>query len=104
MSKGAKAFKIIISSLLSLCILSIAILFICIYYFDQVVINQDNYGIFVAGVSVTRENEDDILGDGSVYFDPDRNTLFFDNAQITTDESMIVSFIDIGIYLIGENK
>ena len=104
MTTGTKVFRIIISVLLALCILSAAFFFFAVYYFDQIVIQQEDYGIFVAGISVTRENEDDILGDGTVFYDPDSRTLVFANAKIETEYSVLVSKIDLGICLLGENK
>lgn len=104
MSKGTKAFRITISILLALSILSIALLIHDVYYLDVAMDNQETYRISVAGVEVTIKNKNDILGDGTVSYDPDMRMLFFENAEITTDESMIVSMTDIGIYLIGENK
>lgn len=104
MSTGTKIFRIIICVLLSLCILSAAFFFFAVYYFDQIVIQQEDYKIVVAGIPVTRENEDDILGDGTVFYDPDNSTLVFADAEITTDLSLIDSTIDLGICLIGENK
>lgn len=67
MPTGTKIFRIIICVLLSLCILSAAFFFFAVYYFDQIVIQQEDYKIVVAGIPVTRENEDDILGDGTVF-------------------------------------
>ena len=66
--------------------------------------DQENYGIHVAGVAVTRKNEDDILGDGTVFYDADNSTLVFADAQIETDQPLIISTIDLGICLLGENK
>jgi hypothetical protein len=104
MSKGTKAFRITISILLALCILLIACLIHDVYYLDVAMSDQENYGISVAGIAVTKENKDDILGDGTVFYDPDNSTLVFADAEIKTDQSIIVSNIDLGICLLGENK
>ena len=104
MSKGTKAFRITISVLLFLSILSIVLLIHDVYYLDVAMSNQESYGIYVAGVEVTVKNEDDILGDGTVFYDADSSTLVFADAEITTDQAIIHSTIDLGICLIGENK
>ena len=104
MTKGTKAFRIIISILLALCICATVILFVETYYHSMVVINQEEYGLVVAGVVVTRENEDDILGDGTVSYDPFYNILYFENAEIESDQSIVATVKDIGICLVGENR
>ena len=104
MTTGTKVFRIIISALLSLCILATAVLFIAIYYLDRVAILQEDYGVSVAGVLVTRENKDDIFGDGTVFYDADNSTLVFADAEIQTDGYMIASTVDLGICLLGDNK
>ena len=104
MSKGTKAFRITVSVLLSLCILLIALLIHDVYHLDVAMSDQENYNVYVAGIPVTRKNQNDILGDGTVFFDPENSTLVFANAEITTDEAVIASAIDLGICLIGENK
>ena len=104
MTKDTKAFKITISILLSLSFILIALLIHDVYLLDTAMSDQESYGISVAGIEVTRKNEDDILGDGTVFYDPDNSTLVFANAEIKTDKSIINSTTDLGICLIGENK
>ena len=104
MSRGTKVFRSIVCVLLALCILLIALLIHDVYLLDVAMSDQKGYGFSVAGVSVTRENEDDILGDGTVFYDSDNNVLVFADAEIKTDRSIIESDIDLGIYLMGENK
>ena len=100
MTKGTKIFRIIISVLLALTMLVSAFFafFFCLYF------EKDPYGIYVAGVSVNRGNDDDILGDGTVYYDEGNNVLTFNNATIEYEDTVVYSKIDLHIQLIGENK
>lgn len=41
------------------------------------------YGIFVGGIEITENNASDVLGDGTVSYDADTNTLTLNNATIT---------------------
>ncbi len=43
------------------------------------------YPLWVRGIWVMTSNRDDVLGDGSVSFDPDTNTLSLEGANITAD-------------------
>ena len=75
-----------------------------LFAFGRTFIHTKEYGIYVAGVSVTRSNEDDVLGDGTVYYDPTNKILTFDNATIESQDTVVYSLIDLHIQLIGENK
>lgn len=100
MTKGTLAFRIIISVLL-------AITTLCCAFFAVIVclaIAKEGYGIYVAGVAVTRSNEDDILGDGTVYYDSNNNLLVLNNATIESENTVVYSKIDLHITLIGENE
>ncbi len=104
MTKGTKIFRIIISVLLGL-----TMLFSAFFAFAMGVhivrdIMGERYGILVAGVDVTRRNEDDILGDGTVFYDSYNNVLTFQNAEIEYDYTVVYSKNDLMINLIGENK
>lgn len=104
MTKGTKIFRIIISTLLALtmlCSAFFAVLF-CIYLEDDVM--DEKYGIYVAGVAVTRDNRKDILGDGTVSYNSYTNVLTFDNATIESADTVVYSMIDLYIEVIGENK
>ena len=61
MKKSKKIFKIIVCVLLALTMLWGAFSFIMHIFKD--------YGIYVTGTLVTNLNEDDILGNGTVYYD-----------------------------------
>lgn len=98
--KETKIIKVIGRVLLAL-IISFSVIFSalsCLYFFVK------PYGIYVAGVSVNRGNQTDILGDGTVYYDDGNNILVFDNATIESDDPIVYSQIDLNIQLIGENK
>jgi hypothetical protein len=84
-----------------LCSAFFAVLF-CLYISKEVM--QEEYGIYVAGVSVTRSNEDDVLGDGTVYYDSTNKILTLDNATLASADTVVYSLIDLHIQLIGENK
>ena len=100
MTKGTKIFRIIISILLAITMLISAFFafFFCLYF------AKDPYGIYVAGVAINRDNDDDILGDGTVYYDESNNLLTLNNATIEYEDTVVYSTIDLHIQLIGENK
>jgi hypothetical protein len=100
MTKGTKIFRIIISILLALTMIISAFFAVvfCLYF------AKDPYGIYVAGIAVNRDNNDDILGDGTVYYDESNNILTFNNATIEYENTVVYSEIDLHIQLIGENK
>ena len=100
MTKGTKIFRIIISALLALTML-IGTLFLYAFFLNY---SKEAYGIYVAGVSVTRGNKDDVLGDGTVFYDDVNNILVFENATIEYEETIVYSIIDLNIELFGENK
>ena len=100
MTKGTKIFRIIISILLAITMIISAFFAVLFYaYFAKV-----PFGIYVAGISVNRDNADDILGDGTVYYNETNNILTFNNATIECEDTVVYSKIDLHIQLIGENK
>lgn len=48
----------------------------------------NNYGLFVAGKRVSKDNAADVLGDGKVSFDYDTNTLSLNEAKIATKQGL----------------
>ena len=96
MTKGTKIFRIIIYVLLALAMIWSAFSFIMYIFKD--------YGIYVTGTLVTNINADDILGDGTVYYDVYNNALILDNATIETENWPVYSKRDLNVELIGENK
>ena len=100
MTKGTRIFRIIICVLLALTMLCSGFFaaFFCLYF------SKNPFGIYVAGVSVNRSNQDDVLGDGTVYYDANNNILVFNNATVKSEKTTVYSKIDLNIQLIGENK
>ena len=82
MTKGTKAFRVIICILLALNMLWSAFFGAAFIAYAKNMILTDEYGVWVAGVSVTRANASDVLGDGTVAYYPESNMLVFDNADI----------------------
>ena len=99
-----KVLKIITSVIAAILLLACVFSSFVFWFFGLTFIHTREYGIFVAGVSVTRENQSDILGDGTVSYDPSINTVIFDNANIESEYAMVGALDDIQIYLVGENK
>ena len=66
----------------------------------------NKYNIYVAGTQVTSLNQADVLGDGTVSYDAETNTLTLNNANIETEAEteFAISAIEINIRLEGENK
>ena len=64
------------------------------------------YRINIAGIWVSTENQEDVLGDGTVSFDPETNTLTLMNANITPaeDKGITSTITDLQIRLIGQNR
>ena len=104
MTTGTKIFRIIISVLLALTMLWSVFVGLGLYAFGTRLIHTDEYGIWVAGISVERTNKGDILGDGTVSYDAGNNVLTFNNATIEYEDTVVYSAIDLHIQLIGENK
>ena len=104
MTRGTKVFRIIISILLALTMLWSIFVGLGLYALGTMFIHTDEYGIWVAGISVERSNKGDILGDGTVSYDAGNNVLTFNNATIEYEDTVVYSTIDLHIQLIGENK
>lgn len=47
---------------------------------------SENYDLWVAGTQVTKINQNDVLGDGTVSYDPDTHTLTLKDANLTLGE------------------
>ena len=54
---------------------------------------SENYNLWVAGTRVTKSNQSNVLGNGTVAFDPDNRILTLNDANLTLDENA-----DEGIY------
>lgn len=65
------------------------------------------YGLFVGGVEVTSENAADVLGNGTVSYDPNTQTLTLNGANITQgeheDAAIYFETGDLSIELVGDN-
>lgn len=74
----------------------------------KVVVSPAAYGIKVADVALTSKNCGDLSVipgvKGSVSFDPETNTLSFDNATITSNVAVNGMVADLKIALVGVNK
>ena len=67
---------------------------------------MNRYLFYVADTQVTNFNQDDVLGDGTVSFDPETSTLTLNNANIECEASYAIDAEDYGpitIKLVGEN-
>ena len=104
MTKGTKIFRIIVCVLLALTMIWSAICGVALILGGKHLVLTAVYDIMVAGVHVTRNNKDDVLGDGTVYYDEYNNILTFNNATIESEDWSVYSNIDLNIQLIGENK
>ena len=104
MTKGTKAFRVTICILLALNMLWSAFFGAAFIAYAKYMILTDEYGIWVAGVSVNSRNKGDILGDGTVSYNAAHNLLTFHNANIETKHAIVQSEIELRIQLIGENK
>lgn len=99
-----KVFKVITSVIAAVLLLACVFSAIVFWFVSLTFLHTREYGIYVAGVSVTRENQSDVLGDGTVSYDPSMNAVIFDNATIESEYAMVGALDDIQIYLVGENK
>ena len=104
MTKGTKIFRIVVCVLLALTMIWSAICGVALILGGKHLVLTAVYDIMVAGVHVTRNNKDDVLGDGTVYYDAGNNILTFNNATIESEDWSVYSNIDLNIQLIGENK
>ena len=104
MIKKRKIFRIIVGILLALTIIWSAFWGIMLMFGGKGLLLASVYDIYVAGKLVNATNADDILGDGTVYYDVYNNILTFDNATIESEDWPLYSKKDLNIELIGENK
>ena len=67
--------------------------------------DAESYGIAVRGITINKNNADDVLGDKSVSYDLNKNTLYLDNAEITSYEKpALYSVDDLTVSLKGTNE
>ena len=104
MTKKTKIFRVVICVLLALTMIWSVLWGVALILGGKGLMHTAVYDIFVAGKLVNATNADDILGDGTVYYDVFNNILTFDNATIESEDWSVYSNIDLNIQLIGENK
>ena len=104
MTKGTKIFRIVICVLLALTMIWSAIWGTAFILLGKNLVLTAIYDIYVAGKLVNATNADDILGDGTVYYDVLNNILTFNNTTIESESWPVYSKKDLNIELIGENK
>ena len=104
MTKGTKAFRIVVCVLLGLTMIWTAYISYAFIYYATDEIRNERYGVYVGGVDVTHANASDVLGDGTVSYDARTNKLTLKNANIVYDYSILYSEIDLLVELVGENK
>ena len=66
----------------------------------------DTYDLWIAGTQVTKQNKDDILGDGKVTFDMNTSTLTLQNANISLsgNDGITSKVPDLKIKVLGQNS
>ncbi len=68
-------------------------------------VSVESYEILIAGIQVTELNKDDILGDGTVSYDAETNTLTLNGADIEAEgEGLSTQIDEVIIKLEGENS
>ena len=66
---------------------------------------ENGWPIWVAGTVVTEDNCEDILGDGTVSYDPETETLTFQDAFIeVTGVAVFMSELPLTVNILGENE
>ena len=67
--------------------------------------DAESYGIAVSGTTINKNNADDVLGDKSVSYNLSKNTLYLDNAEITSYvKPALYSVNDLTVNLKGTNE
>ncbi len=69
-------------------------------YFTVYLSHDNTYPVYIEGEKITEENADDVLGDGTVSYDPKTNTLTLAGAEITAEGIVTDSMgeVPMGIY------
>ena len=104
MTKGTLIFRIVISVLLVATVLLAGFTAVGLMFYAKNYVHQSGFGFFVNGIEVTRENMNDVFGDGTVWYTSGDNMLHFKNANIVCDNAAIYSKVDLHVELIGENR
>lgn len=87
------------------CLLICAVMIVGLMPMSVYALDKDKYP-YVAGTQITDETAEDVLGDGTVSYNPDENVLTLKNAAITADDEPygIYAEGDLQIELVGENS
>ena len=56
---------------------------LCVAMLPTMAFAAENYKVLVGGVWITSDNADDVLGDGSVIYDKESNTVTMNNAILS---------------------
>ena len=104
MSTGTKIFRVLICTFLALTMLWTAYMSYAFIYYVADEGSDESFELYVAGELVMGYNAGDVLGDGTVSYNPENSTLTLNNATIEYSYSAIYSLRDLRIELVGENK
>lgn len=87
------------------CLLICAVMIVGLMPMSVYALDKDKYP-YVAGTQITDETAEDVLGDGTVSYNPNENVLTLKNAAITADDEPygIYAEGDLQIELVGENS
>lgn len=87
------------------CLLICAVMIVGLMPISVYALDKDKYP-YVAGTQITDETAEDVLGDGTISYNPDENVLTLKNAAITADDKPygIYAEEDLQIELVGENS
>lgn len=91
MTKGTKIFRIVVCVLLALTMIWSALWGGAFILLGKNLVRTALYDIYIAGKLVNSDNADDILGDGTVYYDVYNNILTFNNATIESEDWPVYS-------------
>ena len=102
MTKGTKAFRIIINVLVTLTMLVSTYFIFGLIYIGKTFVFTENYGIYVDGELITRSNKDDILDDGTV---SGEGTSIFCSGAVINEGATVNAKIDAlsGVHNKAEN-
>lgn len=108
MTDEMRKFRTTVIVLLTIVLLWTAFLSIALFYHsetEKIRRESENFGIYVCGTSVQYKNAADVLGDGTVSYDPGGNMLMLSNATLEYDGAAVIfAEKDLTIVLDGDNK
>lgn len=108
MTNEVRKFKITVSIILAVMVLWTAFISAAFFYHnrsDTIRREGERFGIYVCGIPVQYKNAADVLGDGTVMYDPGANMLTLSNATLEYGGSAaIFAEKDLTIVLEGENR